>query len=77
MAYIMAKWGMAMNQKVTIHLPKDLLKKAQKATSSGITETIRRGLELVAAAETYENLRSLKGKVKFGIDIHKLREDRK
>lgn len=66
---------MAINQKVTIHLPKELLKKAQKATMGGITETVKRGLELVAGAETFEKLRKLRGKVQIDIDIAKLRND--
>jgi hypothetical protein len=36
-------------RKITVALPRELLRKAQKATGAGITATIRRGLELVAA----------------------------
>jgi hypothetical protein len=39
------------NQKITAHLPKDLLRSAQRATGKGITETLREGLELLRARE--------------------------
>jgi hypothetical protein len=63
-------------KKVTVHLPEDLLARAQESTGQGITETIRRGLQLIAASESYEKLRSLRGKVKLSIDTKRLREDR-
>jgi len=62
-------------RKITVQLPEELLEKAQRTTGLGITPTIRRGLELVAAGEVYEKLRRLKGKVKFSIDWESLRED--
>ncbi len=64
-------------KKVTVHLPAALLRKAQAHTRQGITPTIRHGLELVAAADSYERLRQLRGKVKFSVDWKKLREDRR
>jgi hypothetical protein len=63
-------------RKVTVHLPADLLERAQRATSQGITATIRQGLQLVGAKNAYEGLLRLRGKVKFSIDPKKLREDR-
>lgn len=67
---------MASAKKITVHVPEDLLNKAQKSTGQGITETIRRGLQLVAASESYEALRRLRGKVQFSADLRKLRDDR-
>lgn len=64
-------------RKVTVEIPRELLRKAQKATGEGVTATIRRGLELVAASQAYEGLRRLRGRVKFSIDWKRLREDRK
>ena len=46
------------------------------ASGEGITQTVRRGLELVAAGRAYEELRRLRGKVRLGIDLEALREDR-
>ena len=62
-------------KKLTIEVPKDLLERATAVSGQGITPTIRRGLELVAASGTYARLRDLKGKVKFGIKLSELRED--
>ncbi len=62
-------------KKLTLQVPDDLLIRATEATGEGITPTIRRGLELVAAGGAYRNLRSLKGKVKLDLDLEKLRQD--
>lgn len=62
-------------KKLTIEVSEDLLERATAVSGQGITPTIRRGLELVAASGTYARLRSLKGKVKFGIKLSELRED--
>lgn len=63
-------------KKITLYVPAKLLKRAQKASGLGITPTIRKGLELVAASDVYEQLRALRGKVKFDIDLNEMREDR-
>ncbi|MDH3504406.1 MAG: hypothetical protein OEM58_07755 [Nitrospirota bacterium] len=63
-------------KKLTLHVPADLLLRATQATGEGITPTIRRGLELVAAGGAYRNLRALKGKVKLQVDSESLRQDR-
>lgn len=67
---------MAAERKVTVHLPEDLLDRAQKATGEGITETLRQGLRLVAAGDTFRRVAKLRGRVKFSVDVAKLREDR-
>ena len=67
---------MSIPKKVTVEIPADLLRRAQKSTGEGITGTIRQGLELVAASRAYEELRGLKGRVSLSIDLKKLREDR-
>jgi hypothetical protein len=63
-------------RKITVEVPEDLLRKAQQSTGSGITATIRTGLELVAARRAYAGLRKLRGKVDFSVTIDDLREDR-
>jgi hypothetical protein len=63
-------------RKITVEVPEELLESALAATDQGITQTVRRGLELVAAGRAYEDLRRLRGKVRFGIDLEALREDR-
>jgi hypothetical protein len=67
---------MAPTRKVTVHLPEELLARAQQSTGKGVTETIRDGLRLVAAGDAYRELLRLKGKVKFSVNLKRLREDR-
>jgi len=63
------------NKKLTVEVPEDLLKRAVAVTGKGVTPTIRKGLELVAASGAYARLRELRGKVKFGINLSDLRDD--
>ncbi|HUC43601.1 MAG TPA: hypothetical protein VMR65_06165 [Candidatus Sulfotelmatobacter sp.] len=63
-------------RKITVHIPGELLAQAQKSTGQGITETVRRGLQLVAAGEAYRQLRALRGKMRVSIDVEALRKDR-
>ena len=63
-------------RKVTVLLPDDLLKRATKATGLGITPTIRKGLEAMAASWAYEFLKSQRGKLKLSVNVDELREDR-
>jgi len=67
---------MKADQKVTVHVPADLPRNAQKETGQGISATIRQGLRLVAAAGIYRRLRELRGKVEVKIDLKALRDDR-
>jgi hypothetical protein len=67
---------MGTERKVTVHLPEDLLDRAQKATGQGITETVRQGLRLVAAGDTFRRVANLRGTVKFSVDPARLRDDR-
>ena len=64
-------------QKVTVHIDRELLRRAKERTGKGVTATIRQGLELVAASAVYDRLRALRGQVTFSIDLEKLREDRR
>jgi len=63
-------------RKITIEVPPDLLDKAQRATGAGITQTIRAGLQLVAASQTYARLRQLRGKVRFSRTLAEIKADR-
>lgn len=63
-------------RKITVEIPADLLEKAQRASGTGITQTIRTGLKLVAASETYARLRQLRGKVHFSHTLADLKADR-
>jgi hypothetical protein len=68
---------MQLERKITIHVPEDLLEKAQKASGQSITETVRQGLRLVAGGAAYRELAKLRGKVRFSVDLTRLREDRR
>src|SRR5258706_15566987 len=63
-------------RKITIEVPEDPLRYGQDSTGEGITQTIRRGLQLVAAGRAYEDLRRLRGRVKMSLDVRRLRDDR-
>jgi hypothetical protein len=63
-------------RKITVEVPLDLLKKAQRASGTGITQTVRTGLQLVAASRTYARLRQLRGKVRFTRTWVQLKADR-
>ena len=61
--------------KITMELPVELLENARKVSGKGITATVCQGLQLVASAAAYKGLRDLRGKVKFSLDLEKLRID--
>ena len=63
-------------RKITVEVPLDLLEKAQQASGTGVTQTVRAGLRLVAASRTYAGLRRLRGKVRFMRTLAELKADR-
>jgi len=63
-------------RKITVEVPPELLEKAQRASRSGITQTVRTGLQLVAASHAYAQLRQLRGKVRFTRTFDELKADR-
>jgi hypothetical protein len=67
---------MKAEKKVTVMLPTELLERAIKASGEGVTSTLRKGLELVAAKDAYRGLLSLKGKFDLQIDLKESRKDR-
>jgi hypothetical protein len=64
------------SRKITVEIPAELLSKAQKASGAGITQTIRSGLELIAAGRAYNRLLQLQGKVRFSKTSEELKADR-
>jgi len=67
---------MGTERKITVEVPEELLAEAQKASGEGITQTVRTGLQLVAASRTYARLRRLRGKVRFARSWEELKADR-
>jgi len=63
-------------RKITVEVPLKLLEKAQRASGAGIAETVRTGLQLVAASRAYARLRQLRGKVRFTRTWAELKADR-
>jgi hypothetical protein len=63
-------------RKITVEVPLELLERAQEASGAGVTQTVRTGLQLVAASRTYARLRKLRGKVRFSRAVAELKADR-
>jgi hypothetical protein len=63
-------------RKITVEVPAELLERAQRVGGTGVTETVRTGLRLVAASQTYARLRQLRGKVRFSRTLAELKADR-
>jgi hypothetical protein len=64
------------SRKITVEVPLELLERAQEASGAGVTQTVRTGLQLVAASRTYARLRKLRGKVRFSRAAAQLKADR-
>lgn len=67
---------MTNSKKITVDIPEELLHDAQAQTGKGITETVKQGLQLLAASKAYKNLLKLEGKVELSVNWRKLKEDR-
>ena len=63
-------------RKITVEIPPELLERAQQASGTGITQTVRTGLQLLAASQTYAKLRGLRGKTRFYRSSAELKVDR-
>lgn len=63
-------------QKITAHIPIDLLFEAQKATGLGITETVKIGLQRLAHDRAYEQVLKLKGSHKYSLNLEDIRKDK-
>ena len=63
-------------KKITVDVPSILLKEAQAQTGKGITETVRQGLQLLAASKAYKELLKFEGKLPKLANWEKLKEDR-
>ena len=57
-------------RKVTVLLPAGLQKRATRATGLGLTPTIRKGLESIAAAEAFDGLRRVHGKLRLSLNVY-------
>ena len=67
---------MEASRKITVEIPQALLDKAQQASGTGITQTVRTGLQILAASQVYDRLLQMRGKVRFSRTYEELKEDR-
>jgi len=63
-------------RKITVEVPVELLERAQRASGTGVTQTVRAGLQLVAASHAYARLRAYRGKVRLSRTAAQLKTDR-
>lgn len=63
-------------RKITVQVPAADLERAQAYTGEGVTETVRTALKRLAAMQTQEEFRKLRGGVQLSIDLGELRADR-
>jgi hypothetical protein len=68
--------ALAPARKITVQVPAALLERARPGNGSGITQTVRTGLQLVAASQAYSKLRQFRGKVRFTRTLAQLKADR-
>jgi len=66
------------DRKITANLPEELLIRAMDASGEGLTPTLRRGLELVAAQKIYQKILESQNKYPngIGLDLEESRKDR-
>jgi hypothetical protein len=67
---------MSKTTKITVEVPTDVLKRAQKVSGIGVTGTVRQALEHLAKQAWYDQIRALRGKVHFTESLESIREDR-
>jgi len=60
-------------KKITLLVPTDLLEQALKTGGDNLTQTVRKGLKLIAARNAYSGIRKMKGKVKFSLSLDEMR----
>jgi len=65
---------MGILRKITVHVPEDLLEQAQAQTGEGVTETVRAGLKKLASIRAQQELKALRGTIKFSVDLMALRK---
>lgn len=63
-------------KKITVEVPEELLASAQACTGEGVTETVRRGLRMLASTKAQQEARDLRGKVRFSMTWQELKHDR-
>ena len=60
-------------KKITLFVPADILEEAIKVGGDNLTQTVRKGLQLIAARDAYSEIRKMRGKVKFSLSLDEMR----
>jgi len=60
-------------RKITLLVPTDLLEEALKAGGDNLSQTAKKGLQLIAARQAYTEIRKMRGKVKFSLPLDEMR----
>ncbi|MGH6876050.1 MAG: type II toxin-antitoxin system VapB family antitoxin [Rhizomicrobium sp.] len=63
-------------RKITVEVAEDTLALAQEQTGAGVTDTVRAGLKKLASMRAQQDLRKLRGTVKFSMTLDEMRHDR-
>jgi hypothetical protein len=66
---------MSQMRKITVQVPEELIASVQADTGKGVTEVMREALEQMRQRQALRKLRSLRGKVRFGVDLMALRRE--
>jgi hypothetical protein len=61
-------------KKITVEVQERALAMAQEFTGAGVSETVRLAIDGLASQRAQQKALSLRGKVKFGIDLMALRK---
>jgi hypothetical protein len=67
---------LADRRKITLWVPTQLLEEALASGDGNITETVKKGLSLLAASKAYAELKKMRGRVKLRLNLAELRADR-
>ena len=63
--------------RLTVNLPKKLVKEARSLVRGTVTDTLIEGLQMVKRRGAYDKLMALKGKIHLDIDLDESRERRR
>jgi hypothetical protein len=63
-------------RKISVAVPQVPLDKAEQASGTGVTQTVRAGLQLVAASRTYARVLRPRRKFRFAPTLAELKPDR-
>ncbi len=63
-------------KKITVDVDSELLQNAQRRSGESISDTVRLGLQLLAASSAFDKALKLRGKIRSGLSWKQIKEDR-